>query len=101
MELTPRARQISQNGFSMLRFLMVLLLAGLAPAQSPRTVLDGVFTAAQAARGEGVFAEKCIRCHEGADCPAVGSDRTLKIRHAFYSSPGSDVGTGVRSATSS
>lgn len=51
----------------MLRFLMVLFLAGLAPAQSPRTVLDGVFTAAQAARGEGVFAEKCARCHEGAD----------------------------------
>jgi len=51
----------------MLRFVMVLFLADLASAQSSRTVLDGVFTAAQAARGEGVFAEKCIRCHEGAD----------------------------------
>jgi len=34
---------------------------------APRTVLDGVFTAAQADRGGAVFSEKCATCHEGAD----------------------------------
>jgi cytochrome c5 len=32
-----------------------------------RTVLDGVFTAAQADRGSAVYSEKCATCHEGAD----------------------------------
>ena len=41
------------------------------------------------------------RCDEGADCLAVAGDRILKISHVFYSSLGSDVGTAVRSATSS
>lgn len=51
----------------MLRYLVVLLSTGVAFAQTSRTVLDGVFSAEQAARGEKVFAEKCARCHEGAD----------------------------------
>jgi len=32
-----------------------------------KTVLDGVFTAAQASRGQGVYTVNCARCHEGAD----------------------------------
>jgi hypothetical protein len=32
-----------------------------------RTVLDGVFTKAQAARGDELYAANCARCHEGAD----------------------------------
>ena len=44
-----------------------LFFAASAFAQSPKTVLDGVYTSAQAARGEAVFAAKCSRCHEGAD----------------------------------
>ena len=37
-----------------------------APANQ-RTVLDGVFTAAQADRGGTVYGQKCAECHEGAD----------------------------------
>jgi hypothetical protein len=44
-----------------------LCLGCSALAQAPRTVLDGVYTARQAARGEKVYAEKCASCHEGAD----------------------------------
>src|SRR5436853_2791474 len=45
---------------------IVILLAGSAFA-ADRNILNGVFTDAQAARGDAVFAEKCARCHEGAD----------------------------------
>jgi mono/diheme cytochrome c family protein len=45
---------------------LFLAVAAIASAQS-KTVLDGVFTAAQVARGEGVYAAKCAHCHEGAD----------------------------------
>jgi len=44
-------------------------------AQSPKTVLDGVYTEAQAARGEAVFAITCTRCHgenlQGKSDPAL------------------------------
>lgn len=42
------------------------LLAGLpapAAAQAPRTVQDGVYTAAQAARGAQVYQDECTFCH--------------------------------------
>ncbi len=32
-----------------------------------RTVLDGVFTTAQAERGAGLYVTQCAACHEGAD----------------------------------
>ena len=32
-------------------------------AQQPRTVWDGVFTVAQANRGESLYADGCARCH--------------------------------------
>src|ERR1041385_4038023 len=35
--------------------------------QMQRTVLDGVFTAAQANKGDAVFQDKCVKCHEGDD----------------------------------
>src|SRR3954471_16338866 len=41
--------------------------ASVTQLNASRTVLDGVFTAAQAERGSGVFSEKCATCHEGAD----------------------------------
>jgi S-disulfanyl-L-cysteine oxidoreductase SoxD len=34
---------------------------------APRTVMEGVFTTAQADRGDAVYSEKCATCHEGAD----------------------------------
>jgi mono/diheme cytochrome c family protein len=51
----------------MMRRFFLLVLAPLAAFAAGRTVLDGVYTDAQAARGEAVYAEKCARCHEGAD----------------------------------
>src|SRR5262245_18187069 len=41
----------------------------MSPQQtSGQTVLDGVYTQDQAARGEELFAANCARCHEGF-CP--------------------------------
>jgi len=43
----------------------------------PATVLDGVYTAAQAARGEAVYSSRCAGCHEGQD--ADGPELSGKI----------------------
>ena len=55
----------------MKRFLIAVFVsvAGLAAAlaQVPATVLDGVYTTEQAARGEAVYTRSCSRCHEGQD----------------------------------
>jgi mono/diheme cytochrome c family protein len=57
--------------------LIVLLVStwGLAAglAQAPTSALDGVYTAAQAARGEAAYLTHCIKCHEGleADGPEL------------------------------
>ena len=55
-----------------LAVLLVLLtgasLANAAQAfntENPKTVLDGVYTPAQAARGEAAFRSNCASCHEG------------------------------------
>jgi mono/diheme cytochrome c family protein len=53
------------------RYLIVVIVsaAGLATAlaQAPTTVLDGVYTPAQAARGEAAYSTYCSGCHEGQD----------------------------------
>jgi|SRR5665213_3056212 len=48
-----------------------------ALAQAPATVLDGVYTPAQAARGEAAYSMYCSGCHEGQD--ADGPDLTGKV----------------------
>jgi hypothetical protein len=56
-------------------FWAALLCTAAAWAQGPKTVLDGVYTDAQAARGEAVFAVTCTRCHgenlQGKSDPAL------------------------------
>lgn len=49
--------------------VVIVLVAGLttALAQTSTTVLDGVYTHAQAERGEAVYSTSCIGCHEGQD----------------------------------
>ncbi|PYR34732.1 MAG: cytochrome C [Acidobacteria bacterium] len=47
-----------------------LLLTSLASAQSTQTVWDGVFTTAQASRGEAAYQKACASCHG----PALGGD---------------------------
>lgn len=53
------------------RYLIVVVLsaAGLATglAQRRTTVLDGVYTPAQAARGDAAYQASCVGCHEGQD----------------------------------
>ncbi|HEX8812536.1 MAG TPA: cytochrome c, partial [Terracidiphilus sp.] len=46
---------------------LFLMPFAYAQSQADRTVLDGVFTEAQAGRGEMQFAMNCAKCHEGAD----------------------------------
>jgi quinoprotein glucose dehydrogenase len=52
----------------MTRLWIPLALAALSAfSQGGRTVLDGVYTDAQAKRGEAAYGMNCSRCHEGAD----------------------------------
>src|SRR5580765_8081469 len=51
--------------------LLLATMSGVFPhalrGQTHATVLSGVYTAAQAARGETAFGSNCAKCHEGAD----------------------------------
>jgi mono/diheme cytochrome c family protein len=40
-----------------------MVLIGHLSAQQPRTVWDGVYTAAQATRGEAMYSQYCSSCH--------------------------------------
>jgi mono/diheme cytochrome c family protein len=58
--------------------------AAVAPrAQAARTVADGVYTEAQAARGRTLFAAQCAGCHgatlKGAQAPPLAGDGFLGI----------------------
>src|SRR5580765_7147617 len=55
-----------------------LVVAGVSGqgSQAPRTVLDGAYTPAQAARGENEYGANCARCH-GADLDGGGAAPTL------------------------
>jgi mono/diheme cytochrome c family protein len=64
------------------RALVIGALAALAPAltqaQATRTVQDGVFTDAQAARGQAIYGAQCASCHgdalDGAQAPPLLAD---------------------------
>ena len=45
--------------------LAAVLIGGVAAVvtQEMRTVWDGVYTEAQAKRGEEIYADRCVRCH--------------------------------------
>jgi mono/diheme cytochrome c family protein len=47
-------------------FFSIVILRAQGPPPA-RTVRDGVFTAAQAMRGEALYGMNCAKCHEGAD----------------------------------
>ena len=55
-----------------------LLLVASAGAQQPKTTAQGVFTEAQATRGQKAYADSCARCHAedllGASGPALVGD---------------------------
>ena len=47
----------------MLRAQFLILCALVSLAAASRSVWDGVFTKQQAARGQSVYAEVCLKCH--------------------------------------
>lgn len=70
-----------------LAFVTTVSIGAQAPAQAPaaRTVQDGVYSDAQAARGQALYAQRCAGCHgpalEGAQAPALkGEGFTSKFR---------------------
>ncbi len=65
---------------SLLWLLTSVAAYGRMPTeQQPRTVADGIYTDAQAARGQASYEAACARCHRpdlgGADGPALKDDR--------------------------
>jgi mono/diheme cytochrome c family protein len=63
----------------------IVWAAALTEAQSARTVRDGVFTGAQAARGQAIYQKQCASCHggklEGAQGPPLVADVFLGRWH--------------------
>jgi len=56
----------------------LLTMTAVAGAQAPRTVQDGVYTGAQAARGVAIYGQQCASCHgatlQGASGPPLQGD---------------------------
>jgi mono/diheme cytochrome c family protein len=54
--------------------VVVVSAAGFATAfaQAPATVLDGVYTTAQAERGHRAYESRCVQCHEGLEADGPG-----------------------------
>lgn len=57
---------------------LVAVVSALVYSQAPRTVQDGVFTEAQAARGQTLYVKQCASCHgdtlQGAQAPPLMGD---------------------------
>jgi mono/diheme cytochrome c family protein len=64
---------------------IVVWITALAHAQGARTVRDGVFTDAQAARGQATYQKQCASCHgdklEGSQGPPLVADVFLSRWH--------------------
>jgi mono/diheme cytochrome c family protein len=45
------------------KILLAVLVITAALAQTSRSVWDGVYTEAQAKRGEALFGQNCVSCH--------------------------------------
>lgn len=63
---------------------LFVLAVSSGSAQAPRTVQDGVYTDAQAARGQALFAKECVSCHgadlQGAQAPPLTGEGFLLVR---------------------
>ena len=63
---------------------LIAVLSAMGHAQAPRTVQDGVYTDAQAARGQALFKNECAGCHgaelQGAQGPPLKGEGFLLIR---------------------
>ena len=71
-----RARQVLGNALVMAA--AVASISTVVYAQAPRTVQDGVFSDAQAARGQALYGQQCASCHgaglKGAQAPPLVGD---------------------------
>jgi hypothetical protein len=84
---------------------MVASLAPVSAVLAQTTVLDGVYTKAQAQRGARTYRNICSHCHEGGEpdaLPLIGADfverwreAPLSFLHGFFSQnmPGDEPGT--------
>jgi S-disulfanyl-L-cysteine oxidoreductase SoxD len=76
---------------------LLVFLSGLLDAQASRTVRDGVFTDAQAARGEGLYRQQCATCHgdklEGSQGPPLTADFFFS---RWQAQPLSDLANKIR-----
>jgi mono/diheme cytochrome c family protein len=77
--------------------LLVCAALAAVEAQQARTVASGVYSGAQAARGEAIYKEKCAMCHGaalgGAQGPALAGDAF----NATWGGPLSEVVNKIRS----
>jgi mono/diheme cytochrome c family protein len=72
------ARGVLRTALAALALIALLITSPLLRAQATRTVQDGVFSDAQATRGQALYAQRCAGCHgpalAGASAPALTGD---------------------------
>ena len=72
------ARRALLAAFCAFTVLVLLIAPASIDAQAPRTVQDGVFSDAQATRGQALYAQRCAGCHgpalTGAQAPPLAGD---------------------------
>jgi cytochrome c len=75
----------------------LVLISALVHAQATRTVQDGVFSAAQATRGQGLYADQCGLCHgdmlEGSQGPPLTGEFFVS---RWSAQPLSDLANKIR-----
>ena len=74
-----QVRHVLFATFALFALIAGFTLAGPLAAQAPtRTVQDGVYSDAQATRGQALYAQRCAGCHgpalEGAQAPPLAGD---------------------------
>lgn len=66
---------------ALLTVVIAVWIAALTQAQGARTVRDGVYTDAQAARGQAIYQKQCVSCHgdklQGLQGPPLVADAFL------------------------
>jgi len=76
---------------------LIVWVTSLTHAQGARTVRDGVYTDAQAARGQAIFQKQCVSCHgaklEGLQGPPLIAD--VFVSH-WQTQPLSDLAGKIR-----
>jgi len=111
-------RALLLAAFSGFAVVLVLIASASIDAQAPRTVQDGVFSDAQATRGQALYAQRCAGCHgpalTGGQAPPLAGDAFttkwrleplsalfIKIRYTMPPSPpaSAPAGGGLVAAT--